>query len=122
MPMTMADLVASTKDPLMPGVINSLLDDEAEGGGNMLRLMPYETVDSLAPIFTKINSEGPTSGVGYRALNSTFPEGTVALFQESVNLGEIGGDIQIDRTLLKVANRSAPSRARPRKRSRPTLR
>lgn len=113
MPMTLSDLVASTKDPLMPGVINSILDDEAEGGGNLLRLMPYETVDSLAPVFTKINSEGPSTGVGYRAINSTFPEGTVALFQESVNLGEIGGDIQIDRTLLKVANRSSIKGASP---------
>jgi hypothetical protein len=104
MAMTLADYAATSKDPLVPGVINAILDDNEEGGGNILNYLPVKDVKVLTPTFTKMTSEGSSSTIGFRAINSAYAEGTMTLTQEAVNLGDIGGDIQIDRVFLQADN------------------
>jgi len=96
MAMTLADYAASTKEQLQAGVINAMLDDGAAAGGTLLRYMPIGDMASLTAIVTKVNNEGTSTGVGFRAIGEGFPEGTVSLYQESFNVASVGGDVLID--------------------------
>lgn len=104
MPMTMADYAASSTEPLQKGIVSSILKDAQNGGGNLLDALPIGTLDTLTAIFTKVNTEGPSTGVGTRPIGGTYPEGSMALFQEAVAVSNYGGRVVIDEAFLLAKN------------------
>lgn len=93
---TLADYAAGTKDVLTRGIINVILDDSVGSGGGLLRIMPVESVDALSWEVMKVNTEGLAASVGFRAINSNFPEGSIPTYQEKFSMSFVGGDVNYD--------------------------
>lgn len=93
---TLADYAAGTNDQLTRGIINVILDDSVGSGGGLMRIMPIESVKALTWEVTKVNTEGLAAAVGFRAINSNFPEGSIPTYQEAFSMSFVGGDINYD--------------------------
>lgn len=93
---TLADYAAGTEDKLTRGIINVILDDAVGAGGGLLRIMPVESVKALTWEVTKVNTEGLAASVGFRAINSNFPEGSIPTYQEAFSMSFVGGDVNYD--------------------------
>lgn len=104
--MTLLDYAASQKENrLIQGFINTMLDDDSPGGGmGLLAIMEWMDMDSLSAVYAKLTNEGspnPTS----RPIGGTYNAGLATLKSETVNVGNVGQDVMIDRAYtLKTKN------------------
>ncbi len=96
MAVTLNEIAQVEQEPLRKGVLMNLLRFS-----ELLNVVPFETVTSLSNIVTRWKV---LPDVAWRKINEGYTESTGKLEQIVENLFIIGGDIDIDRKLLKATN------------------
>jgi len=96
MAVTLNDIAQVEQEPLRKGVLQNLLRFS-----DLLNVVPWETATSLSNIVTRWKV---LPDVAWRKINEGYTESTGKLEQIIENLFIIGGDIDIDRKLLKATN------------------
>lgn len=103
MAMTLADKANLTKDPMLKGIYEQLMDTAF-----LMEKLPFENVGSLQ---RKLDRWKTLPSVEFRRVNDTYSESTGTTEQIMETLQILGGEVKIDNVILETKDNVTDPRA-----------
>lgn len=100
---TLAEAAAISENDLQAGVLEVFVEESP-----VLDRLPFMTVQGNAYAY---NREATLPGVAFRNVNEGYPESTGTFSQEIEKIGILGGDVDVDRFIVKTRSNLNAQRA-----------
>ena len=100
---TLAEAAAVSENDLQAGVLEVFVEESP-----VLDRLPFMTVEGNAYAY---NREATLPGVAFRRVNEGYPESTGTFAQETERIGILGGDVDVDRFIIKTRSNLNAQRA-----------